>query len=138
MPFGRKPKLQGPFWTVTGTADLTASQHQRIDTMLSMCCDLYNTILESWRGQWRWHQTRHACDSVTVADIYDTGRVCGDRGTLYAQFRELRRSEQPTDGSDVLLWSDVSVNIGRGVIDRFDKARAAFYDRWRAATAASR
>ena len=96
--------------------------------MLSMCCDLYNALLESWRGQWRWHQSRHGHDDVTVADIYDTGRVCGDRGTLYAQFGELRRSEQPTD-SDVLLWSDVSVNIGRGVIDRFDKARAGFYDR---------
>ena len=28
-----------------------------------------------------------------------------------------------------MSWSDLSVNVGRGVIDRFDKTRAGFYDR---------
>ena len=129
MPFGRKPKLQGPLWTVVGTADLTAVQHRIVDTVLGMCCELYNALLESWRGQYRWHQSRHGFDGVKVADVYNKGRVCGDRGTLYSQFSEMRHSEQPLDGEDGLLWSDLSANVGRGVIDRFDKARAAFYDR---------
>ena len=47
-----------------------------------MCAEMYNALLESWRGQYRWHQTRHAYDGVKVSDIYAAGRVCGDRGTL--------------------------------------------------------
>ena len=95
MPFGRKPKLQGPLWTVVGTADLTAAQHRVVDTVLGMCCEFYNALLESWRGQYRWHQSRHGFDGVKVADVYSKGRVCGDRGALYSQFSEMRRSEQP-------------------------------------------
>ena len=98
--------------------------------MLGMCCELYNALLESWRGQYRWHQSRHAFDGVKVAEVYDEGRICGDRGTLYGQFSETRRGEQHCNGdTDALAWSDLSVNIGRGVIDRFDKARASFFDR---------
>ena len=131
MPFGRKPKLRGPLWTVNGTADLTTAQHRIVDSVLGMCCELYNALLESWRGQYAWHQSRHAYDGMRLADVYDRGRICGDRGTLYGQFGEMRRSEQhpPDDDTDAPLWSDLSVNIGRGVIDRFDKARASFYDR---------
>ena len=116
-------------WTVSGTADLTSAQHRIVDTVLGMCCEFYNALLESWRGQFRWHQSRHKFDGVKVADIYCTGHICGDRGTLYGQFSEMRRSEQPLDGEDGLLWSELSSRIGRGVIDRFDEARAAFFDR---------
>ncbi len=111
-----------------GTADLTASQHRLVDTVLAMCCELYNALLESWRGQWRWHKSRHAFDGLRVGDVYDDGRACGGRGTLYGQFSEMRRGEQRFEADD-LLWSDLSVKIGRGVIDRFDKARSSFYDR---------
>ena len=129
MPFGREPRLRGPLWTVAGTADLTAVQHRIVDTVLGMCCDLYNALLESWKGPYRWHQSRHVSDGVKVADVYDKARVCGDRGTLYGRFSEMRRGEQPLDGEDGLLWSALSANIGRGVVDRFDKARVAFFDR---------
>ena len=128
MPFGQKSRLHGPVWTVAGTADLSAAQHARLDQVLGMCCDLYNALLEAWRGQYRWHQTRHRYDDVQLGDVYDSGRVCGDRGVLHAQLSEMRNTETPTcDGGS--LWSDLSFLIGRGVINRFDKARSAFYDR---------
>ena len=130
MPFGRKPKLSGPLWTVSGTADLTSAQHRIVDIVLGMCCEFYNALLESWRGQYRWHRARHEFDGVKVGHVYDEGLICGDRGALYAQFGEMRRGEKrPIGGGDDLLWSDLSVNVGRGVIDRFDKARAAFFGR---------
>ena len=110
-----------------------------MDTVLAMCCELYNALLESWRGQYLWHRHRHAFDGLKLADVYDEGRICGDRGTLYAQFSEMRRSEQRSDGGEEsLLWSDLSLNIGRGVIDRFDKARAAFFDRCKQRRAGAR
>ena len=121
--------LRGPLWTVVGTADLTAAQHQRIDAVLGMCCELYNALLESWQGQYTWHRSRPTYDAYKLDDFYNAGRICGDRGTLYGQFSEMRRNERPADDGDGLRWSDVSLRVGRGVIDRFDKARAAFFDR---------
>ena len=125
VPFGRKPKLTGPLWTVAGTADLTAAQHRNVDIVLGMCCEPLQRDVGVVEGPVPLAphppQARHG---VKLADVYDKGRVCGDRGTPYTQFSEMRRSEQPPDdsGGD-LLWSDLSVSIGRGVVDRFDKAR---------------
>ena len=48
-----------------------------------MCAEMHNALLESWRGQYRWHQTRHAYDGVKVSDIYAAGRVCGPRPTRH-------------------------------------------------------
>ena len=102
----------------------------RLDGVLGLCCELYNALLESWQYQYRWHRSRHAYDGVKLGDVYDADRVCGDRGVLYAQFSELRRAEsRDSDGGGGLLWSDLAVQVGRGVINRFDKARAAFYTR---------
>ena len=103
MPFGHKPNLRGLLWTVPGTAGLTAAQHRVVDTAPGMCCEFCNSLLESWRGEFRWRQSRHGFDGVKVADAYDKGRVCGDRGSLYSQFSEMRHSEQPLDGEDGLL-----------------------------------
>ena len=128
MPFGQKSKLRGPVWTVAGTADLSAAQHVHLDQVLGMCCDMYNVLLEAWQCQYRWHQTRHAYDGVDLADVYDDGRVCGDRGVLYAQLSEMRNTETPTTGGG-LLWSDLSIELGRSVINRFDQARTDFYSR---------
>ena len=121
--------MRGPVWTCAGTADLSAAQHVRLDRVLGMCCELYNALLESWQYQYGWHRSRHAYDGVKLSDVYDAGRVCGDRGVLYAQFGELRRAERRDSSSGGLLWSDLAVQVGRGVIDRFDKARTAFYVR---------
>ena len=121
--------------TAAGRAKLSPQQHRRVATVQRMSCDMYNSLLESWRGQWRWHQRNHAHDSTRITDMYDPGRIAGDRGTLYRQFAELRNTEtrSAASSSDALradvLWGDLAVQIGRGVIDRFDKARASFYRR---------
>ena len=129
MPFGQKSKLRGPVKAVAGTADLTAAQHVHLGLVLGMCCDMYNALLEAWQGQYRWHQTRHAYDDAALGDVYDQGRVCGDRGVLYAQLSEMRNTETPNTDGDRPLWSDLSIEIGRGVINRFDQARTDFYSR---------
>lgn len=114
-------------WTAAATADLSAGQHRQLDVILGMCCEFYNALLEAWKYQWEWHQRHHAFDGVKVADVYDPGRIVGDRGTLYGQFAEFRRNGDGEDGG--LLWRDVASQIGRGVIDRFDKSRQSFFDR---------
>ena len=65
--------------------------------------------------------------------MYDPAMICGDRGTLYGQFAEYRRIEEHNYASrDGVLWGDLAVQIGRGVINRFDKARSSFYGRCKA------
>ncbi len=86
-----------------------------------MCCELYNALLESWQYQWKWHQRTHQYDGVKVSDVYDSGLIAGDRGTLYGQFSEYRRIEQQGAGGGDLLWSDLALQVGRGVINRFDR-----------------
>ena len=80
----KKSGLKGPVWTAEGRAKLSPRQHNRIGTVLSMSCELYNTILESWQYQWKWHQRTHQYDDVAQSDVYDPAMICGDRGTLYA------------------------------------------------------
>ena len=132
MPF-KKSSLEGPVWTSEGRARLSSFQHRGIETVLRMSCELYNAILESWQNQWQWHQRTHRYDDVKPADVYDLGRIAGDRGTLYGQFSEYRRTEQHNTASQgTVMWSDLASQIGRGVIDRFDKARSSFYSRCKA------
>ena len=120
--------LAGPLWTAACRADLTAAQHARLDLVFGMCAELYNALLEAWRGQYRWHVARHAHDGVRVDEVYDKGHIAGDRGVLYGQFAELRQSEVRC-GHDDVMWSGLASQIGRGVINRFDNARQRFYDR---------
>ena len=95
-----------------------------------MSCELYNALLDSWRNQWQWHQRKHQHDNVHLTDIYDDSRIAGDRGTLYKQFGEYRRTETSnTASNNDVLWGDLAVQTGRGVIDRFDKAKTSFYQR---------
>ena len=131
MPF-RRSSLCGPVWTSEGRAKLSPRQHERVDVVLRMSCKLYNAILESWRGQWKWYQRDHQYDGVELSDVYGPGLIAGDRGALYTQFSEYRQIEQLDPKGDGLLWSDLAVQIGRGVVDRFDKARSSFYNRCKA------
>ena len=113
-----------------GRAKLSPQQHRRISIVQCMCCGMYNALQDSWRNQWRWHQRLHAHDDVRLDDTYDPGRIVGSRGVLYGQFAELRNTEtrNAASGGEV-LWSDLAIQIGRGVIDRFDKTRSSFYQR---------
>ena len=130
MPFGVKTQLQGPMWTSAGRAKLSPRQHELIAVVCGMCSEFYNALLESWQHQYRWHQSRHAYDSVAIQDVYGPERITGDLGTLYKQFTKMRNTDPgPADGG--LSWGDINCGIGRGVINRFDKARSSFYDRCR-------
>ena len=66
---------------------------------------------------------------MKLGDVYDDGRIAGGRGVLHAQFSEFRDAGTPTCGGEGLLWSDLAYQVGRGVINRFDKARTAFFER---------
>ena len=92
-----------------------------------MGCEFYNALLESWQNQWKWHQRARRYDGVELSDVYDRGCIAGDRGTLYGQFSEMRNGEPAAE--DGLRWSGLAIQIGRGVIDRFDKARSSFHGR---------
>ena len=116
--------------TAAGRAKLSPQQHRRVATVQRMSCDMYNALLEAWRNQWLWYQRHHAHDGTKLDNVYDPARIVGDRGTLYGQFAELRQTETGNaESNDEVLWADLAVQIGRGVIDRFDKARASFYRR---------
>ena len=130
MPFGKNSTLPGPIWTAACRADLTAAQHTRLEVVSAMSAELYNALLEAWRGQHRWHTARHRHDGLRVEDVYDKTCIAGDRGTLYGQFALLRQTEtHRAAGGEAVLWSGLASQIGRGVIDRFDDARRRFYQR---------
>ena len=128
-PVNPSTLLNGPCWTSVGRMQLSRFQHERIRTVQRMSCEMYNALLEAWRNQWRWHQRGHAYDDVHITDMYDDGRIAGSRFTLYKQFTEHRQLEQAGAGRDGVSWTDVALQIGRGVINRFDTARESFYDR---------
>ena len=76
--------------------------YERIAEVLRESARLYNAALEEWRWAYR----------------------AGVSVSLYSQFRELTamRAGDP-------FWGVVSVQIGRGVLRRADRARRAFYRR---------
>ena len=79
--------------------------HRRLATVFRECARLYNAALEHWQTAWR-----H-----------------GDSITLYDQQREFTGVR-----ADDRYWGDMSVEVGRGVLRRLDRARRAFYQRAKA------
>ena len=83
-------------------AYLRRNGHQALDEAFRECARLYNAALEHWQTAWK-----H-----------------GHSVSLYEQYCEL------TDiRVEDAYWSSVSVQIGRGVLRRLDRARQAFYRR---------
>lgn len=83
-------------------AYLRRSGHRRLDQAFRECARLYNAALEHWQTAWKY---RHSI-------------------SLYEQYREL------TDiRNDDAYWGGMSIEIGRGVLRRLDRARQAFYRR---------
>ena len=94
-------------------AKCSPSQRRRLLVVFGMCAEMYNALLESWKGTRQWWLEHHNPDlekqpSVSKYELYKllTG-VRADRGD----------------------WEAVAVQVGRGVISRFDRATQAFYDR---------
>ncbi len=86
----------------------SASGYGRIDDVLLNCARLYNAALEEWKAAYR-----HKGHSLSVSR------------TKFDQAKELTgvRSDDPE------FWGAVSVQIGRGVLTRLDRARQAFFKR---------
>lgn len=79
--------------------------YRRIEHVLRESARLYNAALEEWRWAYR----------------------AGVSVSLYSQYRELTAIR-----ADDEFWGGVSVQIGRGVLRRMDRARQAFYRRVKA------
>ena len=86
----------------------SASGYDRIAFVLRNCSQLYNAALEEWKAAYR-----HKGHSLSVSR------------TKFDQTRELTglRSDDPE------FWGAISVQIGRGVLARLDRARQSFYKR---------
>ena len=83
-------------------AYLRRNGHRRLDEAFRECARFYNAALEHWQTAWK-----H-----------------GHSVSLYEQYGEL------TDiRTEDAYWGSLSVEIGRGVLRRLDRARQAFYRR---------
>ena len=85
----------------------TRAGYAAIDGVLADCAVLYNAALQEWR---------------------DAYRMAGKSITLYDQTRSLTEVR----GDDPEGWGGRSLQIGRGVLRRLDRARKAFYRRAKA------
>ena len=79
--------------------------YRRIEQVLRESARLYNAALEEWRWAYR----------------------AGVSVSLYSQYRELTAIRAADE-----FWGGVSVQIGRGVLRRMDRARQDFYRRMKA------
>ena len=86
----------------------TAAGYDRMDNVLRNCAMLYNAALEEWQSAYR-----HKGHELSVSR------------TKFDQMKELTgiRKDDPE------FWGEVSLQIGRGVLVRLDRARQAFFKR---------
>ena len=86
----------------------STSGYGRIDDVLLNCARLYNAALEEWKVAYR-----HKGHALSVSR------------TKFDQTKEFTgvRNDDPE------FWGAVSVQIGRGVLTRLDRARQAFFKR---------
>lgn len=103
------------------TARCSASQHRRLTQVCAMSAELYNAMLESWRGTYRWWREHHPKHSNKDKDPKFPARLQQSKNDLEAQFVQIRK-DRPE-------WGRVANRVGRGVIRRFDRTRDAFYKR---------
>ena len=82
----------------------TAKGYARLERVMRMCAMLYNAALRDWR---------------------DAYRQAGVSRTLVDQYKELTSVRR----DDPIGWGSLSVQVGRGVLRRLDRARKAFYRR---------
>ena len=101
------------FQTFRMTAKCSPSQHRRLGVVFGMCAEMYNALLESWKGGRRWWLKHHNPDTEKQPSV------------SYAELCRLLtgvRADHPE-------WAAVSVTVGRGVIRRFERATHSFYKR---------
>jgi len=81
-----------------------------------MCAELYNANLESWRGTYRWWKEHHNPEVEKFPS--DLNMSLYDRMKMFTDVRK-----------DHPEWGNLSVNVGRGVLRRFDRTIRSFYKR---------
>lgn len=87
-------------------AYLTRGKHRRLSEGLRECAGLYNAALEEWR---------------TAYQQAGVGRTYYDQAK---QLTEVRAEDE--------FWGSVSIQVGRGVLRRLDRARQSFFRRVKA------
>ena len=83
-----------------------------------MCAEMYNACLDSWRGTYKWWVERHNPEIEKFPK---------DRNySKYDLFKMLNgvRKDHPE-------WERLSVEVGRGVITRWDRTKEAYFKRCR-------
>ena len=81
-----------------------------------MCSELYNAVLESWRGTYAWWREHRRSEDEKFPKELNQSHY--DRVKMFTDVRQ----EHPE-------WERLSVMVGRGVLCRFDRATLAFYKR---------
>ena len=79
-----------------------------------MCAELYNAALESWRGTYAWWREHHPGKPLPP-------ELRSSKYDLIKEFTGVR--------SDLPEWERLAVQVGRGVVCRFDRAVRSFYKR---------
>ena len=80
-----------------------------------MCSEFYNAVLESWRGTYAWWR-EHNPGAEKFPEKLSQSHY--DRLKMFTGVR-----------ADHPEWERLSVNVGSGVLCRFDRAARAFYKR---------
>ena len=94
------------------------SGHRRLTQVFGMCAEMYNACLDSWRGTYKWWAERHNPE---------TEKFPADRTySKYDLFEMLIgvRKDHPE-------WERLSVQVGRGVLTRWDRTKEAYFKRCR-------
>ena len=94
----------------------SAAQHRRMTEIFGMCAELYNAALESWRGTYAWWREHHPDPGERFPR-----ELTHSKYDLMKQFTGVR--------SDFPEWERLAVQVGRGVLCRFDRAVRSFYRR---------
>ncbi len=81
-----------------------------------MSAELYNAALESWRGTYAWWKERHPGE-----DDKFPSELRRSKYDLMKEFTGVR--------SDIPEWERLAVQVGRGVVCRFDRTVSSFYKR---------
>ena len=105
--------------TLRLTAKCSPAQHRRVDEILGWSAEMYNALLESWKGGYAWWREHNPGDARRFPPELRRSRY-----DLFKMFTQVRRED--------VRWGGLDARVGRGVIRRFDRTRTAFYDRCRA------
>lgn len=102
--------------TLRLTAKCSRSQHRRLTEIMGMCSEMYNAVLESWRGTYAWWREHRGSEDEKFPAERSQSHY--DRVKM---FTEVRRDHPE--------WGRLSVKVGRGVLCSFERTVQSFYKR---------